>query len=211
MLSGICGQGKKNLIFDIGDVLIGYRQSRDLLLEYGFTGSETDHALEVFSSDPDGMWKRYELGECALEDVITSFERRDISSGTVIRWFLENTALCPVPRPEIWDRLCRLRQSGYRLFILSNYGEELFASHMAGVPFLEKMEDVTVSYMVHLLKPDRRIYEYLLEKNHLKAEECVFFDDKEVNTAAAAELGIEAVLVSNRRMLADTLDGLLEK
>ena len=43
------------------------------------------------------------------------------------------------------------------------------------------------------IKPDSGIYQCLLEKYGLRAEECLFFDDREENVAAARELGIQAV------------------
>ena len=42
-----------------------------------------------------------------------------------------------------------------------------------------------VSSEVHLIKPDVRIYECLLEKYQLKPEECLFFDDKQENIDGA--------------------------
>ena len=41
-----------------------------------------------------------------------------------------------------------------------------------------------------MLKPDPAIYLCMLEKFGLKAEECLFFDDVEVNVEAAQKLGI---------------------
>ena len=43
-----------------------------------------------------------------------------------------------------------------------------------------------------MVKPDRRIYEIVLERFGLRAEECVFFDDLEKNVEGAKAVGIEA-------------------
>jgi putative hydrolase of the HAD superfamily len=44
-------------------------------------------------------------------------------------------------------------------------------------------------------KPDREIYELTLERlgGGLRAEECVFVDDLDVNCATATELGMTAI------------------
>ena len=44
------------------------------------------------------------------------------------------------------------------------------------------------------MKPEKKIYEMLLEKYHLVPEECVFFDDIPANIQAARELGISGIL-----------------
>jgi 2-haloacid dehalogenase len=43
-------------------------------------------------------------------------------------------------------------------------------------------------------KPDRRVYEVLLGRFGLDAETTLFIDDSEVNVAAAAGVGMEALL-----------------
>ena len=59
------------------------------------------------------------------------------------------------------------------------------------------------------LSPDHAIYEELVRKYNLTREDCIFFDDREENVAAAIECGIRAVRVTGRAMLAEALDKLL--
>ena len=47
------------------------------------------------------------------------------------------------------------------------------------------------------IEADRRIYEYILDKYGLKAEECLFIDDLERNVRGAEEVGINAVRFEN--------------
>lgn len=61
------------------------------------------------------------------------------------------------------------------------------------------------------MKPDREIYEILLEKYSLKAEECLFFDDRMDNVEGAKKAGIQAIQVTSREMLNETLDKMLTK
>ena len=44
-----------------------------------------------------------------------------------------------------------------------------------------------------LLKPDSEFYRCLLEKYHLKAEECIFVDDLKVNADGASQVGIHGI------------------
>ena len=77
--------------------------------------------------------------------------------------------------------------------------------HTKGAKFLNVLDGGVVSYQVHVLKPDREIYEILLEKYSLKAEECLFFDDRMDNVEGAKKVGIQAIQVTSREMLNETL------
>ncbi len=43
---------------------------------------------------------------------------------------------------------------------------------------------------MHINKPDPRIYQALLDKYQLKADECIFIDDRADNIKAASLLGL---------------------
>jgi HAD superfamily hydrolase (TIGR01509 family) len=48
-------------------------------------------------------------------------------------------------------------------------------------------------------KPAPAIYRYLLEKYQLAPQECIFFDDMEVNVEAAEKEGIKSVLFTTAK------------
>jgi len=58
-----------------------------------------------------------------------------------------------------------------------------------------------VSGTEKLIKPDPLIYKLLLDRNGLKAEECVFIDDKEINVLAAQKLNIFGIRFDNANQL----------
>jgi putative hydrolase of the HAD superfamily len=68
-------------------------------------------------------------------------------------------------------------------------------------------KDVRESLMKKI-KPDPGIYQDLLEKYDLRAEECLFFDDREDNVEAARELGIQAVQFESYEQAKAVTDGL---
>ena len=55
------------------------------------------------------------------------------------------------------------------------------------------MDGVIVSYQYKVMKPDRSIYEILLNKYKLKAEECVFIDDRVENVEGAKKIGFYGI------------------
>ena len=55
-----------------------------------------------------------------------------------------------------------------------------------------------ISALEHMVKPDREIYDLILNRYHLKPEECLFIDDLEPNVKAAQAVGINTVHFTNR-------------
>jgi len=58
-------------------------------------------------------------------------------------------------------------------------------------------------------KPERQIFEYLLDRYELSAAETVFVDDHPPNIDAARELGLHAIWFRNARQCATELEALI--
>ena len=56
------------------------------------------------------------------------------------------------------------------------------------------VDGMIVSGFEHVLKPDPAIYHLLLDRYSLKAEECVFIDDRDVNIEAARAVGMKGIV-----------------
>ena len=56
------------------------------------------------------------------------------------------------------------------------------------------MDDRVISSEEKLVKPDVAIYNRLCEKFGLRADECLFTDDRQANIDAALSAGMQAVL-----------------
>ena len=67
-----------------------------------------------------------------------------------------------------------------------------------------------MSYTVHLAKPDPAIYQTLLDRYGLKAEECVFLDDTKANIDGALRAGMQGILVKTQEQAMQDLDELLK-
>jgi FMN phosphatase YigB (HAD superfamily) len=56
--------------------------------------------------------------------------------------------------------------------------------------WLQHLDCLILSCEIHLIKPDRKIYQLCLERLGLQPFQALFIDDREVNTSAAAEVGL---------------------
>jgi len=66
-------------------------------------------------------------------------------------------------------------------------------------------DDVVNSSLVGVAKPDRRIYEIAAARAGVPTDRCLFVDDREENTTAAAELGMTTVLYRSAAALEEAL------
>lgn len=193
----------KNIILDVGDVLLEYRW-KDMLMDYGLSEEDAVRVgQEIFVSP---LWgEGLDLGIMTQEEVIAEFRKEFPEDADAIEWFITNGEQMHVARPEIWERVRQLKEQGYRIYLLSNYSEKLFQKHTRDADFINMADGMVVSYQVHLIKPDPRIYQCLLTRYELKPEECLFFDDRKENVEGALAVGIEAVQVTSREMLYEAL------
>lgn len=98
------------------------------------------------------------------------------------------------PNAAMIDLMAELRDSGYRMAMLTNNVREWEPLWRAKLPVDEIFETVVDSAFVGMRKPDREIYELTIDRlDGVSAEECLFIDDTEVNCDTARELGLVAV------------------
>lgn len=198
----------KNIIFDVGDVLLDYRWQQ-MLMDYGLDESEAYRVGRELFDDPDGLWHEYDLGVKSQEEIIQEFEQKHPKDAEMIRWFISHGEYMHVARPAIWKLVHQLKEAGYHLYILSNYPEILFKKHTQYADFMDDMEGMVVSYMLHVGKPERIVYQTLCDRYGLNKEECLFFDDRAENVQGAIDFGMRAKRVLSAKGLAVDLEELL--
>ncbi len=82
----------------------------------------------------------------------------------------------------------KLKKRGYPIYILSNWDKESFTLMMKKHPEIEELVDgYVVSGLVHMAKPDRRIYEEFEQR--YPHQTYVLIDDQQDNIAVAEECG----------------------
>ena len=97
------------------------------------------------------------------------------------------------PNEPMIELMRELRDSGYRMALLTNNVREWEPLWRAMMPVDEVFELVVDSAFVGCRKPEPRIYEIVLERLGLPAESCLFVDDVAANCEGARALGIRAV------------------
>jgi FMN phosphatase YigB (HAD superfamily) len=81
----------------------------------------------------------------------------------------------------------------HRLILLSNTDVKRFGFIKSRFPEIFIFDGYVLSYELGWLKPDRRIFEAALKMAGSPPSECLFIDDIEENTQAAAALGMRTI------------------
>ena len=195
----------KNLIFDVGGVLFDYRW-KEMFMDYGL---DEDNAIRVGTqmfNDPDRTWDIFDLGIKSDEEIANIFCKKYPGDEDVIRWFIRHGEYMQVPRPKVWKKVHELKQKGYKIYILSNYPESLFKKHTEYADFMDDIDGLMVSYMIHKAKPAEDIYKALCDKYGLDRSESIFFDDRSENVEGAVKFGMKSVKILSEQVLLDELD-----
>ena len=195
----------KNLIFDVGGGLFDYRW-KEMFMDYGL---DEDNAIRVGTqmfNDPDRTWDIFDLGIKSDEEIADIFCKKYPGDEDVIRWFIRHGEYMQVPRPKVWKKVHELKQKGYKIYILSNYPESLFKKHTEYADFMDDIDGLMVSYMIHKAKPAEDIYKALCDKYGLDRSESIFFDDRSENVEGAVKFGMKSVKILSEQVLLDELD-----
>lgn len=100
------------------------------------------------------------------------------------------------------------KNNPYKLYILSNIDKETYEEIVQKYQsFFSLFDGIVTSYETHLLKPDPKIFSYLLDGYKLNPQECCYIDDQKENLATAKELGMMTLLC----IKASTLGSLLRQ
>ena len=185
----------KNIVFDLGGVLVDldFKSAINELQKAGF--ANVKEQLQAF--DREGIFQKFELGEMTAEEFRSAI--RENSTVTLTDEEVDalwNLMLLEIPREKL-ELILDLRGK-YMVYLLSNTNSIHWdyvcknAFNYRGFRVNDYFEKTFLSFEMHLAKPDKAIFEKMLEDANLLAEETLFIDDSEANCKAAAEVGIHA-------------------
>ena len=199
------GRGIRNVIFDMGNVLIRYDPAH-FVRRAGYERGEDFEALmkAVFNAPEWPLMDRGDLNEGEFEEIAFRRlpERLHAAAHRLIYAWEE--PMEPIPGMAAFVRECKAK--GFSVYLLSNASARQ-PSYWPRIPGSECFDGAVVSALERCLKPDEAIYRRLLERYHLKAGECLFIDDVGANVAGAERAGMRGVLFAGdveilRRLLA---------
>jgi putative hydrolase of the HAD superfamily len=96
--------------------------------------------------------------------------------------------------PGALDALAKLRQKGYRLWLLSNAQRVFTAFELRHLGLGEQLDGIYISSDYRCRKPDARFYQALIDEQGLDVEKCLMIgNDRHTDIAGAKALGMASL------------------
>ena len=185
----------KNIIFDFGKVLVDFDP---YYMTSKFFENEDDINLVSKIVFDRLYWDRLDEGAISDDEIKQDLKKRlpkeliNNAFLTYDNWYYN--------LPEIngmRELVTNLKNNGHKLFLLSNISKK-FVENYEKVESIKTLLDLfdglVFSGPIGIVKPSAEIFEHLLNKYSLKAEDCLFIDDSAKNTDGAKSVGINAYL-----------------
>ncbi len=203
-------QGKiKNLIFDLGGVIINLDTYLTIQAFADITGQFPEDIIKFSTAHPHfHAYEKGEIDDATFRDTIREISTMALEDEAIDKAW--NAMILDLPHNRI-DLLKKLKNSN-NIYLLSNTNN----IHMecvnqvraaAGViPFDQIFHQDYYSHLMGKRKPDRNIFDQVLEENNLRAEETLFLDDNYDNIKGASNLGINTLHVTSPNLLFEYFD-----
>lgn len=180
----------KNIIFDFGDVFINLdkKATFENLKKLG---------VKKFSSEMLEVTKQYEMGMLTTQEFLNTFKILFPFISELEFKNAWNSMLLDFPTYRLSFIKSLAKSKKFRIFLLSNtndmhiswikknWGSKLFSE------FKNCFEKFYLSHELHLRKPNKDIYEFIMGSNKLLPDETLFIDDTLENTIVPKSLGIK--------------------
>ena len=180
----------KNIIFDIGGVILD---------------DSNANISKVFNKDMESVCKKAYggnfraciLGKMSMKEHLEEY-LGDPDYDALSKMLNPDNLniMCPLLK-ENYDYICTLKEKGYHLYILSNLTKETYEYLNKTIDIPKYFDGAVFSYEIGMRKPDREIFEYIINKFNLRKEETIFFDDKQKNINASNDFGIKGFVFNS--------------
>lgn len=194
-------KGIKNIIFDYGNVIfnIDFKQVQAAWAKLGVNNSAEFYGHR----QQDPVFNLLERGEISNPDFRNRIRelthKPELTDEQIDKAW--NSIFLDIPEGN-HELLLQLKDN-YRIFLLSNINAihhdyvHNYLKEQYGLDGNEHFfEKVYYSHLTGKRKPEREIFEQVLQENNLVPEETLFIDDSPQHIAAAKQLGIQTYLMT---------------
>jgi putative hydrolase of the HAD superfamily len=193
------GDGVEFVVSDFGGVLtsplvesfMAFQDQTGIATET--LGRAMQAAAEAEGENPLFAMERGEITEVAFLEKLTVQLEPLLGHPPEMHRFKEIYFEALQPNPPMIDLMRELKETGYRMAMLTNNVQEWEPLWRSMLPVDEIFEAVVDSGFVGCRKPESKIYKITLDRIGLPAESCLFVDDVQVNCEGAEKAGMTAV------------------
>lgn len=189
----------KNLLFDLGGVIIDIERNRCVLAFDALGLEDADSYFGDFAQK--GVFMQIEDGSIGVDE-FHNYLRHRLPSGTTNDQIDEafQKFIIGIPRHRL-EKLRELRKQGYGIYLISNTNPIMWNGiidsefRKEGLKREDYFDGMVTSFEAKSAKPDTEIFLKLTQEYGIRPEETLFFDDSEMNVNAGRTLGFKTALV----------------
>lgn len=174
----------QNIILDMGGVLMQHNISGCRARLKELTGNNFPRLGMDDKGEGSELMELFERGLVTLDEFLGQVQTL-CKPGTTREQILEAWLMLHAGIPA--DRLAyvhQLKQKGYHLYLLSNNNDACWQDILNHYD-MSVFEEVFLSHVLHLVKPQPEFFEYVQNKLQLNPHQTIFVDDLEANRLAA--------------------------
>ena len=181
----------KNIIFDFGGVVMDW-DPRYFFKDHFNDDDKMEYFLKNIVTDE---WNgEQDRGRTLAEGTELQVAKHPEWEKEIRAYYDNWTTMLKSDIPHNVEVLRKLEHSKYELFGLTNWSAETFPYALENYDFFRIFDGkIVVSGTEKLIKPDPTIWNLLLNRYQIKAEESVFIDDNAKNIEVAKSLGFICV------------------
>ena len=182
----------RNMVFDIGNVLMDFRWKEYMRSLFG----EDETLIQTINQGiwHNGCWAAMDKGEMDGAATLRSAVAFAPQYEKEIKLTLDSVAHAFHKFEYSIPWVQELKRMGLNVYYLSNYSAFSVAANPDVLDFIPYMDGGVFSFEVKAVKPEPEIYRCLCEKFGLKPEECLFTDDVPANVKGAQACGFHGIV-----------------
>ena len=181
----------KTIIFDMCGVLITLGPERAVRRFQDICISNAAELLNPYTQG--GPFGALEQGDISADEFVAEMSRlagREVTHEECAYGWLGYAVDAPARNFEF---LRKLREHGYRLILLSNMNPFINEWLESELHLSSYFDACYRSYEIHMMKPDPRVFQLILEREGINAPETLLVDDGTGNCNVARAFGIRAI------------------
>jgi 2-haloacid dehalogenase len=193
------------VLFDLGNVLIRW----DPRHHYKDRFASADEMERFLAEVAPGAWNHeMDLGKPFAQAIAERAVLHPQHAELLGEWKSQWERMLGGAIEESVVLLAELREAGYRIAALTNWSAETFPVARERFPFLGWFEDIVISGVEGIAKPDPAMFALALQRTGFVAGRTVFIDDNLPNVEAARALGMHTVHFSSPQQCREGLRAL---
>ncbi|MEZ8086586.1 HAD family hydrolase [Vibrio sp. 1S139] len=195
----------KNVVFDVGNVIVRWAPLEIARLTFGDTEELESRARSIFQST---IWMDLNKGFLTESEAKLRYQQElDLSPLECDRlfYYVKQTQILLHGSVELIERV---KSAGYGVYALTDNVVEIVEYLKNTYQFWALFDGAAVSAELGLLKPQPEIYQVLLSNYGLKASETVFIDDMPYNVEGARSVGMAAIQFTDAVQCENSLQAL---